>query len=259
MTLRDAVYGAAVGDALGVPYEFMPRGSFECEGMTGYGTHRQPAGTWSDDTSMLLATCDSYRELGKVDCADIRRRFEDWCRLGRYSCDGDVFDIGGTTATALSLGRGLDGERDNGNGSLMRIAPLAYFGADASKVGEVSAITHAHQVSKAACVELVRALRQIRSGRPLKAPDGPPTRSGGYVLDTLQSALWCLLSTRSYRDCVLAAVNLGDDTDTTACVAGALAGEMYGFGAIPSEWVGALRGRDLIERCVDGIGRLEAA
>ena len=67
MGIRDAMYGQAIGDALGVPYEFKPRGSFRCTGMTGYGTHDQPAGTWSDDTSMALATCDSYRELGRID------------------------------------------------------------------------------------------------------------------------------------------------------------------------------------------------
>lgn len=74
-TLRDCVYGMAVGDALGVPFEFKPRGSFECVDMVGGGSHNQLAGTWSDDTSMALALCDSYRELGRVDCDDILRRF----------------------------------------------------------------------------------------------------------------------------------------------------------------------------------------
>ena len=64
VSLRDCVYGQAVGDALGVPFEFRARGTFECTGMVGNGTHGQPAGTWSDDTSMMLAICDSYRELG---------------------------------------------------------------------------------------------------------------------------------------------------------------------------------------------------
>lgn len=73
--LRDCIYGLAVGDALGVPYEFMPRGTFECANMIGYGTHGQPAGTWSDDTSMTLATCDSIRELGHIDTADMRDKF----------------------------------------------------------------------------------------------------------------------------------------------------------------------------------------
>lgn len=121
-TLRDCIYGLAVGDALGVPYEFRPRGTFECTDMIGYGTHGQPAGTWSDDTSMTLATCDSIRELGHIDASDMRDKFVSWIARGEYTIDG-VFDYGGTTARALRTGKGGSGERDNGNGSLMRIAP----------------------------------------------------------------------------------------------------------------------------------------
>lgn len=121
-TLRDCIYGLAVGDALGVPYEFRPRGTFECTDMIGYGTHGQPAGTWSDDTSMTLATCDSIRELGHIDTADMRDKFVSWIARGEYTIDG-VFDYGGTTARALHAGKGSSGECDNGNGSLMRIAP----------------------------------------------------------------------------------------------------------------------------------------
>ena len=119
VSLRDCVYGQAVGDALGVPFEFRARGTFECTGMVGNGTHGQPAGTWSDDTSMMLAICDSYRELGRIDVDDIRVKFLLWYRESAYTC-GRLFDIGAATASALRLGHGLCGERDNGNGSLMR-------------------------------------------------------------------------------------------------------------------------------------------
>ena len=149
--LRDCMYGQAVGDALGVPYEFRPRGSFECAGMVGHGTHGKPAGTWSDDTSMALATCDSIRELGHIDAGDMRRRFESWYRSGEYTIDG-LFDIGGTTAQALSQGYGCDGERDNGNGSLMRILPLAFTDATDDEIRAVSSITHAHATSETECV-----------------------------------------------------------------------------------------------------------
>ena len=118
-TLRDCIYGQAVADALGVPYEFRPRGTFRCTGMMGHGSHNQPAGTWSDDTSMALAICDSYRELGRVDADDIRTRFCRWYREGAYTVD-DLFDIGGATARALDQGFGCVDEWDNGNGSLMR-------------------------------------------------------------------------------------------------------------------------------------------
>lgn len=255
-TLRDCVYGQAVADALGVPYEFRPRGTFHCEGMVGHGTHDRPAGTWSDDTSMALAICDSYRELGRVDVEDIRSRFVRWWRNGAYTVDG-LFDIGNATREALARGHGLSGERDNGNGSLMRTVPLAFAGADDGEVRAVSAITHAHPTSTEACVRMVRVARDLVAGATpadvagdLAGVPEAEVRSGGYVLDTERAALWCLATTSSYRDCVLAAVNLGDDTDTTAAVAGALAGIVYGVGGIPGEWLAALRGRDVIERCL---------
>lgn len=260
-TLRDAVFGQAVGDALGVPYEFRARDSFVCTDMTGRGTHGMPAGTWSDDTSMALALCDSYRELGCVEADDILARFRAWRDEGAYSVDG-LFDIGITTSIALDSGRGGAGERDNGNGSLMRTVPLAFTDATDDEVWAVSAITHAHAIACDACVDCVRAARMLASGASAEraalavgmgwvatAPRGA-IRSGGYVLDTWAAALWCLVRTGSYEECVLAAVNLGEDTDTTAAVAGALAGIVYGASSIPRSWMNALRGKDVIERCL---------
>ena len=257
--LRACVYGEAVGDALGVPFEFRDRGTFECAGMVGHGTYGKPAGTWSDDTSMTLALCDSIRDCGRIDVDDMRRRFVSWVEEDAYTVDG-TFDVGGTTARALAEGRGLSGERDNGNGSLMRCVPLALAGATDDEVRAVSAITHAHPTSCEACVRMVRIARDLADGVPaaravpcaaeLAARPVSEVRSGGYVLDTFDAALWCLLTTGSYAECVLAAVNLGSDTDTTAAVAGALAGIASGMEGIPAEWLGALRGRDVIEACL---------
>lgn len=258
--LRDAVYGLAVGDALGVPYEFQARDTFECHGMTGHGTHHKPAGTWSDDTSLALATCDSIRDTGRIDVTDMRRRFERWYFDGEYTVDG-LFDVGNTCAAAINSGEGRRGERDNGNGSLMRIAPLAFTGATDAEVEAVSAITHAHPISTGACVAYVRVLRALATGATVEEALGrryrgvrdkprAEVRSGGFVLDTLDAALWCLVNTDGYEGCVLAAVNLGSDTDTTAAVAGALAGAHYGLGAIPAEWLDTLRGKDVIEACL---------
>ena len=273
---KGVIYGAAVGDALGVPFEFKGRDSFECTDMVGHGTYDVPKGTFSDDTSMLLATLDSLRECGGIDVEDMRPRFRAWLNDGQYTPDGKVFDVGNATAKALEQGYGCDGERDNGNGSLMRIAPLAFTGATDAQVEEVSAITHAHEISKGACVLFVHMLRGALEdgcfGVAQAVEDHMPddecfrflsdivswpredVRSTGYVLDTLGAALWCAWSTDNYRDCVLAAVNLGGDTDTTACVAGALAGAMYGFDAIPEDWVATLRGKDVIDRCLGDQG-----
>ena len=100
--LRAAVCGQAVGDALGVPYEFMPRDTFRCEGMTGYGTHNQPIGTWSDDTSMMLATLDSLiANEWQVNTEDMRERYLAWLSNGEYAIDGRVFDCGRTVSIAL--------------------------------------------------------------------------------------------------------------------------------------------------------------
>ena len=234
-TLRDCIYGLAVGDALGVPYEFRPRGTFKCTDMIGYGTHGQPAGTWSDDTSMTLATCDSIRGLGHIDTADMRDKFVSWIAPGEYTIDG-VFDYG--------------------NGSLMRIAPLAFTAATDEEISEVSAITHAHRTSTDACIIFVELMRNVMNGAlpswalHLKGVPEQEIRSGGFVRDTLKAATWCFVNTTSYEDCVLAAVNLGDDTDTTAAVAGALAGTAYGIDAIPREWIDTLRGKELIESCL---------
>ena len=130
------------------------------------------------------------------------------------------------------------------------------------EVREVSAITHTHATSCGACATAVRLARLlIDGGDPFDATravgldgwaDAPESsvRSGGYVLDTLHAAVWCLLNTGSHRDCALAAVNLGADTDTTAAVAGALAGIAYGADSIPRVWIGALRGKDVIDACL---------
>lgn len=252
--LARLVYGSAVGDALGVPYEFKGRNSFTCYGMVGFGTHNQPEGTWSDDTSMIIATVDSLRQCGQIDVDDMRQRFCDWLRCGTYAIDHRVFDVGCTVSRALSDGVGCSGERDNGNGSLMRILPLALTDCTDDEVRAVSAITHAHEKSTEACVTLVHFARSIIDGtEEVPALDYEHIRGSGYVVDTLRAAIWCYTTTDSYRQCVLEAVNLGDDTDTTACVAGGLAGLKYGFGGkrgIPDEWYETLRGKSLIDAVI---------
>lgn len=269
-TVKDAVYGVAVGDALGVPVEFRARDTYRIDGMTGGGTHNKPAGTFSDDTSLTLATANSIRICGGIDADDMRERYRAWLEEGAYVVDGDVFDVGNTTARALESGLGQAGKRDNGNGSLMRIVPLAFVdGVTDEQIGAVSAITHAHETAKRACVIYVRLAQALLGGTSVEEAIGSlgehdmpapfdrlpriasllrdDIRSTGYVVDTLEAALWCLAATDSFEDAVLTAVNLGDDTDTVGAVAGGLAGIAYGYGAIPPAWIGALRGRGILE------------
>lgn len=261
--MRSCIYGLAIGDALGVPYEFRERGTFECTDMVGDGTHGQHAGTWSDDTSMALCICSSIKRLAYIDVADIAGRFRRWLEHGDFACDGRVFDVGVTCKRAILTGVPAKSYDDCGNGSLMRTAPLAMLDPiEPYDIRDVSAITHAHPVAEWSCVALCDILRTIRNvGTPAKGDlwhrygyiasrPVEAVKSDGYCEHTLEAALWCFLNTGSYADCVLTAVNLGDDTDTTAAVAGALAGVYYGFGAIPSKWVGRLRGKAVIDQCI---------
>ena len=265
--LKDAIYGLAVGDALGVPFEFKERNSFECTDMIGYGTHDQPEGTWSDDTSMTLATCMSIKNKGSVDLTDIRSQFEKWLLNNAYTPFNEVFDCGNTCYCAIQDKCGQTDEWSNGNGSLMRIIPLAFIKEISDKtIEDVSAITHAHNISKEICVKYIHIAKDILGGMNLKDAIKKETsneffnellecneeniRSDGFVVDSFKASLWCLLKTDSYKDCVLKAVNLGYDTDTTAAIAGGLAGIMYGYDNIPKDWIEKLQRKELIEKCL---------
>ena len=225
-TLRDAVYGVAVGDAVGLPVQFERRDTYHISDMIGHGTFDMPAGSWSDDTSLTIATCDSIRRQGKVDIEDIRRRFEMWYNIGMYTPFGSAYDIGGTCALAISRGHGMDDEYSNGNGSLMRIIPLAFvLDITDQEIRKVSAITHAHQRAMNGCVYYIHIAKGLLEGRDLKelileyVPEDSiysmareienksrdEISSSGYVVDTFVAAMWCLLNTDNYKDCILLA------------------------------------------------------
>lgn len=266
--LKSAIYGLAIGDALGVPFEFRRRDTFLCTGMVGGGYHNQIPGTWSDDTSLTIATCDSIKYKQKISYSDLMDRFFRWYFEEEYTCRGHVFDVGGTTRKAIerfmrgkkALECGSTEEMESGNGSLMRILPLAFIPCTDEQIANVSSLTHAHEIPIKYCVEYVKIARKLISGEKLEDVLGAyksiittprqTVRSTGYVVDTFNAALWCLGNTDNYRDCVLAAVNLGDDTDTVAAVAGGLAGIVYGYESIPEEWKKALANRKFIDNCI---------
>ena len=270
--------GLIVGDAMGVPVEFNPRDTFKVTDMTGYGTYDLPAGSWSDDSSMMLATVESIARLGRIDPDDIMKNFVRWVDEGEFTPYGELFDIGRATRNAIQrYVAGIPAEQcggtaewDNGNGSLMRILPLAFTDCDYEMVNAVSSLTHAHEISKAACRVYVYIARQLLQGKTLNEiyncfamkqstferlpilKDLPrdEIKSTGYVVDTLEAALWCNLKSNSYRECILLAVNLGEDTDTVAAVAGGLAGIIYGVGGeqgIPEEWIKQIARKEWVE------------
>ena len=277
--IYNAMMGLIVADALGVPFEFKSRDSFKVNDMVGHGTYDQPEGTWSDDSTMAIATIISYVEKGCLDYEDLMSRFNDWYLNGEYTPYGDCFDIGGATRMAIAryssgtepLKCGGTGEYDNGNGSLMRILPLAFIPHSEKDIYELSAITHAHEISVRACSiylsvveklidgadkrEAFLCIKDKCSGAFARLPvidtlNRDSIKSSGYVIDTIEAAFWCFLTTDSYRDCVIKAVELGSDTDTVAAVAGGLAGVYYGVGGdkgIPSMWIGKLARKQWIE------------
>lgn len=300
LTKRDQIlgglWGSLVGDALWVPVEFKSRAVIAenpVMDMRGYGSHRQPAGTWSDDSSLLLCSAESLVHH-EFDLQDMGERFVRWREEEIWTPHGRVFDIGVTTSQALDrIGSGVsaalagsDDQFSNGNGSLMRIIPVSMRFAELSikdhldRVHRASGITHRHPRSQMVCGFFTLVVRELLRGVPANAafPSAlagfrsfyesetwwaaeldyfqlllagdlaarPETEidSGGYAVHTLTASLWCLLTTNSFEACVLKAVNLGGDSDTTGCVAGGLAGVLYGANAIPAKWIQALARRD---------------
>lgn len=298
---KSGIMGLVVGDALGVPVEFTSREERDADpvvDMRAYGTYSQPAGTWSDDSSMVVATMEWYGESKGCpeDYRPLMDKFYSWFRNGEYTPYGVNFDSGITVSRALinySKGTaptecGDKSEYSNGNGSLMRILPTALFHMTnlalntiehAEKIYEMSSLTHGHARSKLGCLiyskiiadifhkpdldkkDVIRYslgvmehyLQNVENDAAIVAEHNAYKRiwdidtfiklskadikSSGYIVDTLEAALWCFLTTDSYRDCVLKAVNLGNDTDTVGAIAGGLAGVYYGIEAIPAEWI----------------------
>lgn len=300
----NGIMGLCVADALGVPVEFMDREALSKNpvvGMREYGTYNQPAGTWSDDTSMTLCLVDSLSK--GLDYEDIMLNFMKWIEEGEYTPHGAAFDIGFTTRKTLMcfkngispLECGGKDEHDNGNGSLMRILPILFYlqsmyGTDFEDIDEayeiihnISVLTHGHKRCQIACgiyisvaSELIgsmglktaidlgvyRAMKHYKNredyiselghferlGRKdFKEIPQKEIKSSGYVVDTLEAAIWCLLNTDNYGDCVLKAVNLGNDTDTVAAVAGGLAGLKYGYKSVPQDWVNKIARKEYVE------------
>ena len=277
-----AMLGLAVGDALGTTLEFSARDSRpRLRDMTGGGPFRLAAGQWTDDTAMALALLDSLRSNPRLDETDLMQRFVAWHERGSYSCTGSCFDIGITTRAALARfkrsGDPLAGSSDPmsaGNGSLMRLAPVAIcHWEDSDRLGEVAArqsrTTHAAPQALDSCVMFAQMLaaailgqsrgtvlraQDIRVAEPVaaimkgswRAKHRAQIESSGYVAHSLEAAIWCVARTATFEDAVLLAANLGDDADTTAAITGQLAGALYGARAIPDVWNSKLAWHDQI-------------
>lgn len=308
----NGMMGVVVGDALGVPVQFIERSELmkrPVETMEGYGTYNMPPGTWSDDSSMALATLASINEKQGIDYQDIMERFVHWTFDGEYTPAGKAFDQGNTCMEAIYnyvsskdyLTCGRTGEWANGNGALMRIMPVCLYSYEKVKSGrwstkdamervhQVSTLTHNHIRSQMACgmyffmvcsildgegtllkrlqagvddamryyhgdianyVELAHYGRLFYLDKFSECKENE-IKSSGYVVDSLEAAIWSLITTDSLEMALLQAVNLGDDTDTVGAIAGGLAGLYYGYDAIPKEWRDCVIRKEWIEEMCD--------
>lgn len=257
--MKSCIYGLAVGDALGLPFTNRERNTFSVSNMVSGGVHNQPAGTWSDDTSMALCILESITRKDTVDPEDIFNNFSLWFYGGKFACNGKVFDIGDTCRESIITGKAEYSELACGNGSLMRAAPLALVDCSNQDIIDVSMLTHNHKLPAYTCVSFCNILKKIiiynnptLSRYMLHTQYGFITHNSainnsGYCVSTLEAALYCVANTSSYQHCVIKAVEMGGDADTIAAVAGAMAGVMYGFESIPRNWLEALQDKEVIE------------
>lgn len=278
---QGALLGLAVGDALGTTLEFKPRGSFEpMTDMQGGGPFALLPGQWTDDTSMAICLAESLLEKSGFDAADQMLRYLDWWTMGTNSSTGRCFDIGNTVVSALQRfqesGDPWAGSRHPltaGNGSLMRLVPvvLYYFSKPSTAIvmsGESSRTTHGAKECIDACCYFAALLittlqgadktdliatalyspttqkvAAIQSGEFISKPI-EAIRGNGYVIDSLEAALWCFFHTENLQQALLQAANLGEDADTTAAICGQLAGAFYGQQGIPAPWLNKLWEKD---------------
>lgn len=299
--------GLAVGDALGVPGEFKPRGSYpKITEMIGGGPFRLKPGEWTDDTSMALCIGKSLIDKGELSPPDVMEKFWNWVEAGYMSSNGRMFDIGDTTSEALCYYRkhgnnslaGLETSTDNkksGNGSIMRLAPVPMFFKDdhceaawMDMAVMSSMLTHGSLNCMGSCAYLSRLICGALNGMSKEEILNPDffmknefvqgvlnnthkqdftpevidiamgayktktideIKSTGYVIHTLEAAVWCFHTTDSFEEGCIKAVNLGEDTDTVGAVYGQLAGAYYGItpsNGIPARWLDKIVLHDII-------------
>jgi ADP-ribosyl-[dinitrogen reductase] hydrolase len=286
---RGCLLGLATGDAVGTTLEFRSRGTFEpLTDMVGGGLFRLEPGEWTDDTSMALCLATSLVERKEFDADDQMRRYCRWQDGGYLSSNGLCVDIGHTVAEALRRYRqdsnpyaGSTHPRSAGNGSIMRLAPIPmYFFPDLDAVerwaGESSRTTHGATECIDACRLFGRIICRALLGRSkdevllgdstsfvgadsivaiaagaYRGKMEAHIRGSGYVVQSLEAALWAFERTDSFADAILMAANLGDDADTTAAVCGQVAGAYYGESGIPSRWLERLAMRSEITLLAD--------
>jgi len=271
---RGVLVGLACGDALGGPVEFMSPADIRAahpggvrEFIGGGWLHLAP-GEITDDTQMTRMLAESLAVHGALAMDDVAARFVDWMR-------SKPKDIGRTTRASLecvvegtswreSGKRALRGGAAAGNGSVMRCAPIGIrYRNDpvalAAAARDSSLVTHADPRCLEGSVAICQAIAGLLAGAEtaeipalarvgltdddtvahiVAAPQRAASdlRGGGFVLETVQAAIWAVATHQSFEEAVVAAVGLGNDADTTGAVTGALAGARWGYTGIPARW-----------------------
>lgn len=296
-----AIIGHAVGDAMGFPTEFSKREELlknPVIEMIDSPDVGQPAGSWSDDTAMEIATIDSFIQKKCFDYKDIMDKWVKWISKSEYTPTGVTFDIGRTCLKAIKkycngtapLQCGSTSINENGNGSLMRILPVALYAyskkLDDTSIhkltNEVSSLTHAHEVSRLGCYIYVQFIICLLKGNTkqeaykhiqyldysaydmhslklytrildeqIEVQRLDQIKSTGYIVDTLESAIWIFMNAKHYKEAIIASTNIGGDTDTIGAIVGSMAGIYYGFDSIPSNWLDKLQRKDYLIELVD--------
>ena len=296
-----AIIGHAVGDAMGFPTEFSKREELlqnPVIEMIDSPDVGQPAGSWSDDTAMEIATIDSFIQKKYFDYKDIMDKWVKWISKSEYTPTGVAFDIGRTCLKAIKkycngtapLQCGSTSINENGNGSLMRILPVALYAyskkLDDTSIhkltNEVSSLTHAHEVSRLGCYIYVQFIINLLKGKTkqeaykhiqdldyrsfrmdsihhyarilneqIEFQILDNIKSTGYIVDTLVSAMWIFMNAQHYKEAIIASTNIGGDTDTIGAIVGSMAGIYYGFEDIPSSWLDKLQRKDYLMELVD--------
>ena len=294
---KNGILGFIIGDALGVPLEFKKREIFKNNKVTDMINNNRigKKGVWSDDSSMVIATMKAIIDnKGKIDYESIMNNFILWISNKDFIAIDKAFGIGRTTF--LALGRyynkrykkitdcGMNGFNYNGNGSLMRILPIAYYSYYKNLnddeiydlVKDVSSLTHSHKISILGCfiytllvIELLSnkeketAYNNIRKynyenyfnldnikyyDRLLKNDisklDVDDISSMGFIVDTLEAVIWCFINNNSYDKCVIEAINLGNDSDTIGALVGGLSGIYYGN--LTNKWIDSIVKKDYL-------------
>lgn len=287
---QGCLVGLAVGDAVGTTLEFKRRDTYEhLTDMVGGGPFSLPVGAWTDDTSMALCLAVSLLESQGFNAKDQMQKYCHWWHDGYMSSTGECFDIGGTVSAALrrfeTTGEPMSGETSShsaGNGSLMRLSPVVqfYYPDKAQAIHyarESSRTTHGAPECLDACqifaellvraiggmakseimanVEFYYSTDYVRRVASMDFTDmsREQVKGSGYVMESLEAALWCFQTTDNFKDAILLAANLGDDADTTAAICGQISGAYYGTSNIPTEWINKLVQKDEILAIAEGL------